>query len=160
MSAATSRASVPGRTAALRPSARGCGGSVLEPTLVDVLDASALLAFLQGEDGAGIVEQALIAGACCGAANWSEVAQKVLASGHNWEVAATLLATYGLDIEPVTREAESAACGSGRPAAPASSASGYAWRWALAWAAVADRSPYSAYLGDVPGSFLEVVIIR
>ena len=39
-----------------------------------VLDASAILAFLQGEDGAAEVDAALEAGALCGAANWSEVA--------------------------------------------------------------------------------------
>ena len=46
-----------------------------------VLDASALLAFLQGEPGADLVEASLHAGAVCGAANWSEVAQKVLDAG-------------------------------------------------------------------------------
>lgn len=66
------------------------------------MDASAILAFLQGEDGADIVETALIEGAQCGAANWSEVAQKVLAAGRDWEIARALLTSYGLSIEPVT----------------------------------------------------------
>jgi hypothetical protein len=35
---------------------------------------------LQGEAGADVVEEALVAGATCGAANWSEVAQRVHAS--------------------------------------------------------------------------------
>jgi ribonuclease VapC len=69
---------------------------------VSLLDASALLAFQPGEDGPDLVEQALIAGASSGAADWAEVAQKVLASGHKWELAATPLATYGLDIEAVS----------------------------------------------------------
>ncbi len=75
-----------------------------------VLDASALLAFLQDEAGAGTVEQALEAGATCGAANWSEVAQKVLAAQRDWPLARALLMSYDLDIEPVTgRDGEWAA---------------------------------------------------
>lgn len=42
-----------------------------------VLDASAILAFVQGEAGSDVVEDQLVAGSRCGAANWSEVAQKV-----------------------------------------------------------------------------------
>ena len=53
-----------------------------------VIDASALLAFVQGEPGADVVEQALGADAMCGAANWSEVAPKVLAAGRNWDLVA------------------------------------------------------------------------
>lgn len=67
-----------------------------------VLDASALLAFLQGEPGADAVEEALERGARCGAANWSEVAQKVLAAGRNWDLARALLTSYSLVIEDVT----------------------------------------------------------
>lgn len=66
-----------------------------------VLDASAILAFLQGEPGADAVEAALVDGAVAGAANWSEVAQKVLAQGGDWDLAKGLLASYGLGIEPV-----------------------------------------------------------
>jgi PIN domain nuclease of toxin-antitoxin system len=66
-----------------------------------VLDASALLAFLQGEDGADIVESRLDEGACCGAANWSEVAQKVRSAGRAWDLARALLTGYQLQIEPV-----------------------------------------------------------
>ena len=69
-----------------------------------VIDASAILAFLQGEDGAEVVESALVSGAQCGAANWSEVAQKVLAAGRDWEIARALLTSYGVSIEPVTVE--------------------------------------------------------
>lgn len=75
-----------------------------------VLDASALLAYLQGESGADLVEQSLAAGAACGAANWSEVAQKVHHAGRNWELSAALLASYDLAVEPVTlADAETAA---------------------------------------------------
>lgn len=67
-----------------------------------VLDASALLAFLQGEDGASVVETALAGGAACGAANWSEVAQRVLSAGRDWDLSRALLLSYGVDVEPVT----------------------------------------------------------
>jgi ribonuclease VapC len=77
---------------------------------VNVVDASALLAFLQGEEGADLVEEGLVAGACCGTANWSEVAQKVRASGASWELARGLLDSYDLGREVVTVEdAETAA---------------------------------------------------
>lgn len=69
-----------------------------------VLDASALLAFLQGEPGAEAVEESLAAGATCGAANWSEAAQKVIHAGGDWELAKALLDSYGLDIAAVTAE--------------------------------------------------------
>jgi len=71
---------------------------------VTVLDASAVLAYLQGEAGADLIERALEAGAVAGAANWSEVAQKVMAGGGDWELARALLASYGLGVEPVTAE--------------------------------------------------------
>lgn len=69
---------------------------------MNVVDASALLAFLQGEPGADATEQALEAGARCSAANWSETAQKVLAHGRDWPLARSLLASYPLVVEPVT----------------------------------------------------------
>jgi ribonuclease VapC len=68
---------------------------------VNVLDSSALLAFLQGEEGAGVVETALADESCCGAANWSEVAQRVGASGGDWGLARALLQSFGLAVEPV-----------------------------------------------------------
>ncbi len=67
-----------------------------------VLDASALLTFLKGEPGADNVEECLTTGAVCGAANWSEVAQKIAAAGRDWDLSSALLASYGLEIEPVT----------------------------------------------------------
>ncbi|WP_309709408.1 PIN domain-containing protein [Pseudolysinimonas sp.] len=66
-----------------------------------VFDASALLAFLKGETGATAVE-ARLADGICGAANWSEVAQKVRQAGADWSLARELLVSYGLRIEPVT----------------------------------------------------------
>lgn len=69
-----------------------------------VLDASALLAFLQGEAGAEAVEAALEGGARCGAANWSEVAQKVRSAERDWDLARALLTSYPLTIESVTVE--------------------------------------------------------
>ncbi|MBX7067745.1 MAG: PIN domain-containing protein [Microthrixaceae bacterium] len=81
-----------------------------------VLDASALLAFLQGEEGADTVEHALEAGAVCGAANWSEVAQKVGRRG-DWPTARALLQSYDLAVEPVA-EADAERAAERRAAAP------------------------------------------
>jgi ribonuclease VapC len=69
---------------------------------VNVFDASALLVFLQGEAGAAEVEKALSGEGACGAANWSEVAQKIRALGRNWDLSRALLASYGVQIEAVT----------------------------------------------------------
>lgn len=77
---------------------------------MNVFDASALLAFLQGEDGAEVVERELLAGGVCGAGNWCETAQRVLACDRDWELAKALLASYDLTVEPVLKEdAEEAA---------------------------------------------------
>lgn len=74
-----------------------------------VLDASALLAFLQDEQGADRVEEELPHG-IVGAANWSEVVQKIVARGADWSVARALLLSYGLRVEAVTEaDAERAA---------------------------------------------------
>lgn len=75
-----------------------------------VLDASAVLAFVQGEDGADAVEGELVVGARCGAANWSEVAQKVRAADRDWDLVRALLMSYPLTVDPVlTEDAEWAA---------------------------------------------------
>jgi ribonuclease VapC len=71
---------------------------------VNVLDASALLAFLQAEAGSDAVEAGLLAGGSCATVNWSEVAQKVRAHGRDWNLARALLASYDLALEPVTVE--------------------------------------------------------
>src|SRR5271156_1561014 len=69
---------------------------------MNVFDASALLTFLQGERGSIEVEQALKNGGACGAANWSEIAQKIRAHGRNWDLSRSLMTAYGLKIEAVT----------------------------------------------------------
>ena len=71
---------------------------------MNVFDASALLTFLQGEPGATKVEQALKDGGACGAANWSEIAQKIRAHGRNWDLSRALLASYDLQVESVTAD--------------------------------------------------------
>jgi ribonuclease VapC len=77
---------------------------------MSVFDSSALLAYVQGEDGADAVEGLLAEGGSCGAANWSEVAQKVLAAGRDWDLVRALLVSYPLDIEAVlAQDAEWAA---------------------------------------------------
>ena len=74
-----------------------------------VLDASAVLAFLHGEPGADRAESMLSEGVV-GAANWSEVAQKVTSRGADWLHAKALVLSYGVGIEAVTEaDAERAA---------------------------------------------------
>ncbi len=69
---------------------------------MSVVDASALLVFLQGEEGSDQAEAVLAEGrASCGAASWSEVAQKIRAAGRDWDLVRALLVSYGLRIEPV-----------------------------------------------------------
>lgn len=69
-----------------------------------VLDASAILAFLQGETGSQTVEDSMGDGPICGAANWSEVAQKVRGAGRDWELVRALLVSYDVRVEPVTAD--------------------------------------------------------
>lgn len=69
-----------------------------------VLDASAILVFLQNEEGAGVVEEALVGDPRCGAANWSEVAQKVIGAGRDWYLVRALLLSYGVRVEPVVAD--------------------------------------------------------
>ncbi len=71
---------------------------------MSVVDASVLLAFAQGEEGAGQAEVLLEEGASCGAANWSEVAQKVGAAGRDWPLVRALLMSYNLAVEAVIEE--------------------------------------------------------
>lgn len=76
----------------------------------DVLDASAILAYLQAERGSDAVEAVLAEGAICGAVNWSEVAQKVMSHGRDWSLARALLLSWDLQITDVgTADAERAA---------------------------------------------------
>lgn len=71
---------------------------------MNVLDASALLAFLKNEPGATTVQETLEEGACCSAVNWSETAQKIRTAGGSWTLAAAGLEAFGLRIEAATRE--------------------------------------------------------
>lgn len=71
---------------------------------MNVFDASALLAYLGGEAGADLVAARLADGGVCGAANWSEVAQKVKQVGGDWDLARGLLLSYDLRVESVTAE--------------------------------------------------------
>ncbi|HVF21140.1 MAG TPA: PIN domain-containing protein [Mycobacteriales bacterium] len=68
---------------------------------MNLFDSSALLAFLQDEEGADVVEREFAVGGACSAVNWSETAQKVLAHGGDWDLAHGLLCSYSLVIEPV-----------------------------------------------------------
>lgn len=71
-----------------------------------VLDASAVLAYLQDESGADLVEQAILEDtALCGAANWSEVCRQVLDKGRSLDAIAKFLFDRRLvTIVPVSRE--------------------------------------------------------
>lgn len=73
-----------------------------------VLDASALLAFLQDEPGGGAVERALEQ-SCISAVNWSEVIQKSVAAGVDTEGMRQDLEAIGLVVHDFTSaHAESA----------------------------------------------------
>ena len=67
-----------------------------------VLDASAVLAYLQGEPGADVVEQRL-PGARLGTANLCEVLSR-MGAGVEARVAEALLVARGVTFEPVTGE--------------------------------------------------------
>ncbi|GGH51484.1 PIN domain-containing protein [Microbacterium album] len=74
-----------------------------------VLDASAVLAFLNDEDGADVVD-GLLPSAAISAANWSEVAQKTRSVGADWATTRALLLAYDVTVAPVTADdAEAAA---------------------------------------------------
>src|SRR5690606_4447937 len=62
------------------------------------------MAFLLGEEGSDVVEEALLARACCSAASWSEVAQVVRSHGRDWDMVRELLQSYQLQVEPLTVE--------------------------------------------------------
>lgn len=70
--------------------------------MTDVVDASALLTFLQDEQGADLVQGVLSRGSECSAVNWSEVAQKVRSVGGDWPLAVALLSSYGLVVRDAT----------------------------------------------------------
>lgn len=68
-----------------------------------VLDASAVLAYLNAEDGDHRVAEALD-DAVISAANWAEVLQKVAAAGGDVDRIGTGLRALGVEIEPLTAE--------------------------------------------------------
>ena len=70
--------------------------------MTTVVDASVVLAWLQDEPGAEEAEPLLMEGVI-GAANWSEVLQKVRQHGASAGVVARLLASFGLTVVDVTR---------------------------------------------------------
>jgi ribonuclease VapC len=79
----------------------------LAPTVV--LDASALLAYLQGEPGSDFVATALTQGTALSAVNWAEVLSKLLARGKQPQDVAAQLRDLGLlgqaiQIYPVDEE--------------------------------------------------------
>ena len=61
-----------------------------------VLDASALLAYLQGEPGASVVASALVQGAALSAVNWAEVLSKLAERSQDPDTVATYLTEQGL----------------------------------------------------------------
>ena len=64
-----------------------------------VLDASALLAYLQREPGAASV-RAVLGSACMSTVNWTEVIQKAAGSGNEAAELRTDLESLGLVLEP------------------------------------------------------------
>ncbi len=77
---------------------------------MNVFDSSALLVFVYDEPGADIVQHQLEVGGLVGAANWSEVAQKLRSSGDDWNVNRGMLLSFSLSVESVSeRDAETAA---------------------------------------------------
>lgn len=68
-----------------------------------VLDASAVLAVIHGERGAGLVEDNIM-GATLGAANLAEVAGKLVDAGSDSRHLRPLLSAAGVRIEPVTSD--------------------------------------------------------
>ena len=67
-----------------------------------LLDASAVLAWLQKEPGGAGVKR-LLDGGLITAANWSEVLQKVCQHGGDPDEVSLLLRALGLDVTDVTR---------------------------------------------------------
>jgi ribonuclease VapC len=71
---------------------------------VTVLDASALLAYLLDEAGAGAAEEALASGALVGTVNLSEVLSKLADAGQDPGDAMSLIGALPLDVAPFDEE--------------------------------------------------------
>lgn len=78
--------------------------------MTTVVDASVVLVWLQDEPGSDAAEPLLMDG-LIGAANWSEVVQKICQHGVDPEVAARLLNSFGLRVADVTQEDAEGAAG-------------------------------------------------
>jgi PIN domain nuclease of toxin-antitoxin system len=74
-----------------------------EPAQTHVLDASAVLAWLQQETGAHVVDP-LLDGGVMSAANWAEVLQKAQRAGVPATATALSLKALGVRVEPVLEE--------------------------------------------------------
>jgi ribonuclease VapC len=61
-----------------------------------ILDASALLAYLQGESGAAVVANALAQGSLISAVNWAETLSKLAERGQDPDTVTDLLTNQGL----------------------------------------------------------------
>lgn len=68
-----------------------------------VLDASAVLAWLQADPGADVVDP-LLGDAAMSAANWSEVLQKAHQKGRDAREIADLLKALGIEVIPLSEE--------------------------------------------------------
>lgn len=84
-----------------------------------ILDASALLAYLNGEEGAETVSDALARGCVISSVNWAEVLSKVEEAGHSARdlveaLKERQLLEIALQIEPFD-EADALAAGEWRP---------------------------------------------
>lgn len=71
--------------------------------MTTVVDASVVLAWLQGEAGSDDAEPLLMEGVI-GAANWSEVLQKARQHGTQPDLVGRLLASFGLRVADVTTD--------------------------------------------------------
>lgn len=94
-----------------------------------VFDASALLAYLGNEAGSDVVEAALETGGRCSTANWSEVGQKVLAAGGDWDLSRALLCPTESHWSPSRPTTQSGLPVAGGPARDSRSATDSALRW-------------------------------
>ncbi len=68
----------------------------MSPDPIAVLDASALLAYLQGEPGADAVADALLQTAAISAVNWAETLSKLAERGQDPDAVTTYLREQGL----------------------------------------------------------------
>ncbi len=87
---------------ALTPTSGGCSRRDLV-TARWVLDASAVLAWLQSKQGADEVDP-LLGEAAISTVNWSEVLQKVIQRGRDAPEAGALLEALGVEAIPLTAE--------------------------------------------------------